>query len=139
MLTHPRRLAGFFGVAVLMLLGCGAPDTSGPTPCAADRFAAAAPVDTGWRALVLAQMALVPADTTLMMLFEFVDSVRPTDRALVQEAGGTITSEWTVIPGFAARLPAAGAKTLAGPAAMARTVRIYHASADRVVCADNET
>jgi hypothetical protein len=83
------RCFGITGV-----LACSDTSTAPLPSCLPDVFADVVPPDTGWRSMIRAQVASVPADTLLGAIIEYRDSVSVGDRAVLEAAAATITYEF---------------------------------------------
>jgi len=90
--------------------------------------------DTGWRALIQAQVATVRADTVLEAALGYRDSVTSADRAVLQAAGAELTYEFSGIPGMSIRLSASQLALLTASGGPLRDNRVVFVEIGRVIC-----
>lgn len=116
------------------ILACADNPTTSLPLCPPDAFETVVPADTGWRALIQAQVASVRADTLLEATVGYRDSVTTADRAVLQAAGSDLWYEFTGMPAVSIRLSAGGLALLTAPDGPLPDSRVDYASVGRRVC-----
>jgi hypothetical protein len=116
------------------ILACADNATTPLPPCPPDAFETVVPADTGWRALIQAQVASVRADTLLEATVGYRDSVTAADRAVLQAAGADLRYEFAGMPAVSIRLSAGELALLTAPNGPLPDSRVDYASLGRTVC-----
>jgi hypothetical protein len=122
------------GVWISGVLGCAGTTTDPPPPCPPAAFMGVVPADTGWRALIQAQVASVRADTLVEATIGYRDSVTAADRAVLQAAGADLTYEFAGMPAVSIRLSADGLARLTSTGGPLLDSRVDYASLGGRVC-----
>jgi hypothetical protein len=133
-ITASRIIRTISCVGISGVVGCSEATTTPLPPCPADAFMGVVPADTGWRALIQAQVAHVRADTLLEAVVGYRDSVTAADRTLLQAAGAELAYEFTGMPAISIRLSAGGLGQLTAAAGPLPDSRVVYVEIGRLFC-----
>ena len=135
MATSSWILGTISGMWIVGVLGCAGSNTTDPLPpCPADAFMGVVPADTGWRALIQAQVASVRADTLLEAAVGYRDFVTAADRAILEAAGADLAYEFSGIAAVSIRLSAGELAQLTASGGPLTDSRVVYVEIGRVYC-----
>ena len=135
MATSSWILGTISGIWISGVLACADNATTDPHhTCPPDAFMGVVAADTGWRALIQAQVASVRADTLLEATVAYQDSVTAADRAVLEAAGAELTYEFTGMPAVSIRLNAGELALLTAPDGPLPDSRVVFVETGRIYC-----